>query len=254
MTQLHTLNFEPQYPHSRLRLFLVFALGSWPMLYNQKEIIQFKYKNKHVKCGFTQWQLEKHLAGSFGGTIIWFSFLNLHLLLRPHNNNKKKKKSKMESDSDSDGSHVSATPPREASPPPLRLPKKSLIRAKPPKSKKLPPRPAKAPLETDPKTYPNHGDSFCLPTSLPFQIRRSSDSVPTLSTSHSMETLPAGFFSKSVSFSKIRRTFVDLEASGNEPLLNSVCNPASDVHIHQGKQGIVLFVALIRDVTIYEYD
>ncbi|XP_061360779.1 ATP-dependent DNA helicase Q-like 5 [Gastrolobium bilobum] len=139
----------------------------------------------------------------------------------------------MESDSNSDGSHVSATPPRQASPPPLPSPrkppllvsKKSRIRIKPSRSKSVPSGPPKSPSKPDPVLE----DPFCLPT-LPFQIRRPSDCVPALST----ENLPAGFFSKSASFSKIRRPLVHLEASGIDPVLNSASNSGSKVESEEG--------------------
>ncbi|CAI8583681.1 unnamed protein product [Vicia faba] len=132
-----------------------------------------------------------------------------------------------DSDSDSDGSHVSTTPPRQPNPPPPLPPKsprpvsnkKSKSKTKPSKSNKPPSKP--------PETLIQQQDNFPLPsiTSLPFQIRlRSSDGPSTSSSSsssHSMETLPAGFFSKSISFSKIRKPLLNLEPSESEPLLNS---------------------------------
>ncbi|TKY59867.1 ATP-dependent DNA helicase Q 5 [Spatholobus suberectus] len=123
----------------------------------------------------------------------------------------------MESDSDSDGSHVSATPPRKSSPsppPPPRQPNKSRIRIKPSKSKPAPSGPSK----TRSKPNPTRQAPLSLPTDLPFQIRRPSDRAPAPSLSHSIETLPAGYFSShSASFSKIRRPLV-LEPSGTEPV------------------------------------
>ncbi|KAE9603064.1 putative DNA helicase [Lupinus albus] len=142
----------------------------------------------------------------------------------------------MQSDSDSDGSHVSTTPPRQQPPSPsLPISKKSRIRTKPSKPKPLLTRPDKP----DPIPEPIHQiqDPFCVPSSLPFRIRRSSDCVPSQSTSHSIETLPAGFFAKSVSFSKIRRTFVDFEDSGKEPVLNYVSDAAvSGVDMRRGEE------------------
>nr|XP_029153166.1 ATP-dependent DNA helicase Q-like 5 isoform X2 [Arachis hypogaea] len=143
----------------------------------------------------------------------------------------------MDSDSDSDGSHVSATPPRRATPsPPPQPPRvpsgKSRIRTKTSSSKKRPSAPDKIQSKHDPLPEPSHQlqDPFSLPTALPFQIRRSSDCDPAPpSTSQPLETLPAGFFSKSASFSKIRRHSISFEASGNEPLLDSTSNLGTNV-------------------------
>ncbi|KAK7359409.1 hypothetical protein VNO77_01368 [Canavalia gladiata] len=144
----------------------------------------------------------------------------------------------MESDSDSDGSHISATPPRQLSPPPkpqppLLVSSKSRVRIKPSKPKRTPSRHSKNPSKPD----PNQQDPLSLPTLLPFQIRRPSDIVPASSTSHSMETLPAGFFfSNSASFSKIRRPLLNLEPSGNEPLLSSASDSLSKVESDEAKK------------------
>ncbi|KAI5385224.1 ATP-dependent DNA helicase Q-like 5 isoform X2 [Lathyrus oleraceus] len=134
-----------------------------------------------------------------------------------------------DSDSDSDGSHVSTTPPRQTSPPPPLPPKpprpvsnkKSKIKTKPSKSNKPPSKP--------PETLIQQEDNFPLPsiTSLPFQIRLRTSDGPSTSSSHSMETLPAGFFSKSISFSKIRKPLLNLEPSESQPVLNS---PKTIVH------------------------
>ncbi|CAL0306381.1 unnamed protein product [Lupinus luteus] len=142
----------------------------------------------------------------------------------------------MDSDSDSDGSHVSTTPPRQQPPsPPLPISKTSRIRTKPSKPKPLQTRPVKP--DPIPESVHQIKDPFCVPSTLPFRIHRSSDSVPAQATSHSIETLPAGFFAKSVSFSKIRRSFVDFEDSGREPVLNSVSDAAvSGVDMRQGEE------------------
>ncbi|KAK4265011.1 hypothetical protein QN277_026119 [Acacia crassicarpa] len=146
----------------------------------------------------------------------------------------------MDSDSDSDGSHVSATPPREEPPPsltvqpPLPRPKPVLVSNKlklcssssdkSSKSKIRPSRPAKPSSKQEPTQEELPCNSFCLPT-LPFQIRRPSDCVTQLSTAQSFETLPAGYFSKSASFSKIRRPFLSSTySSGNGPPLDFVSN------------------------------
>ncbi|KAG8640021.1 ATP-dependent DNA helicase Q-like 5 isoform X3 [Manihot esculenta] len=134
----------------------------------------------------------------------------------------------MESDSDSDGSHISATPPRNSKPPtlpppppPQPLPQalssshRSRTRAQtsfgaenPPKSlTKSPPKP------TQDEPAPN----FSPLSTLPFQIRRPFiQNRPTVPISLSIETLPAGYFSKSASFSKIHRPSLNFESTEND--------------------------------------
>ncbi|EEF47546.1 rothmund-thomson syndrome DNA helicase recq4, putative [Ricinus communis] len=128
----------------------------------------------------------------------------------------------MESDSNSDGSHVSATPPRNSKPPPLSPaspppPPPTLVsslksRAKVTKSnsrsKKPPAKPSQP--EREPETEP-----FSSPlSSPPFQIChrfvQNHNSI-------SVETLPAGYFSKSTSFSKLKKTSLNFEAIENDP-------------------------------------
>ncbi|KAF7839813.1 ATP-dependent DNA helicase Q-like 5 [Senna tora] len=132
----------------------------------------------------------------------------------------------MESDSDSDGSHVSATPPREERPSSLlKFKASSSFSTKSSKSKRRPSTPAQPPSKPQSTQEQLPSNPLCLPT-LPFQIRRPSDCVPLPSTSQSIEILPAGYFSKSTSFSRIRRPFVNFEdSSGIEPPLDSVSNP-----------------------------
>lgn len=61
-----------------------------------------------------------------------------------------------------------------------------------------------------------------LPT-LPYQIRRASDQSRAISSSESMEMLPAGFFSKSPSFMKFRRSSLNFETSeDNRTLLEPI--------------------------------
>ncbi|KAG6759107.1 hypothetical protein POTOM_035574 [Populus tomentosa] len=126
----------------------------------------------------------------------------------------------MESDSDSDGSHISSTPPRNPMPPPPPPPPprptllsshKSKIRLKSSSSSsKSQRKPPSEPAEPPPQ--PSLDDtSLNLPplSTLPFQIRCSSNlHRPTL-----IETLPAGYFSKSTFFSKIQRPSLNFEPS-----------------------------------------
>ncbi|KAI9386659.1 hypothetical protein POPTR_010G056500v4 [Populus trichocarpa] len=127
----------------------------------------------------------------------------------------------MESDSDSDSSHISSTPPRNPMPPPPPPPPprrptllsshKSKIRLKSSSSssksqRKLPSEPA------EPPPQPSLDDtSLNLPplSTLPFQIRCSSN----LHRPNLIETLPAGYFSKSTFFSKIQRPSLNFEPS-----------------------------------------
>ncbi|XP_028771319.1 ATP-dependent DNA helicase Q-like 5 [Neltuma alba] len=156
-------------------------------------------------------------------------------------NNRLRSDETMDSASDSDGSHVSATPPREEpSPslpvlPPPRRPKPVLVSNKSKSSSSSSKKSSKSKLGSSKPTKPSSKqestqeelpcNSFCLPT-LPFQIRRPSDCVTQLSTAQSFETLPAGYFSKSASFSKIRRPFLSFtDSSGNGPSLDFASHP-----------------------------
>ncbi|KAJ7957602.1 DNA helicase, ATP-dependent [Quillaja saponaria] len=154
----------------------------------------------------------------------------------------------MESDSDSDGSHISATPPRKVNPPSLPPPppppiifssNNSRVRNKPSyssvskiisKPKKVSSRRPKPPSKSDPKPEPTPSqhdicaEAVTHPT-LPFQILRPSDRIRPSSTADSIENLPAGYFSKSVSFSKFRRPLFNLEPSEDGPSLRSVSTP-----------------------------
>ncbi|KAF3431093.1 hypothetical protein FNV43_RR25823 [Rhamnella rubrinervis] len=161
----------------------------------------------------------------------------------------------MESDSDSDGSHISATPPRNPKPssPPPSPPKKAQPRSLPalssnksrtgmkdssstskPISKSK--RNSSKTFESDSKTTqldPTPSDPFpTLPSTLPFQIhRRSSIQSSAVSTFDSLETLPAGYFSKSVSFSKIRRASLDFDRLADDPSPSSASIPEPEAEI-----------------------
>ncbi|CAN1313455.1 ATP-dependent DNA helicase Q-like 5 [Linum perenne] len=131
----------------------------------------------------------------------------------------------MDSDSDSGGSYISATPPRNSYPSPAKFPP--------------PPKPLRQASRTDKKTGnkdQSSGSKSLEPPSnsnnpplrsngdingsvdstplsnLPFQICSSSAQSRSIS-SNSMETLPAGFFSRSASFSKIRRASLTFESA-----------------------------------------
>ncbi|OMO81432.1 hypothetical protein COLO4_23621 [Corchorus olitorius] len=142
----------------------------------------------------------------------------------------------MDSDSDSDGSHISATPPRDPFPPPSRPtpppppPKpptshKSTTKIKPSSHSKTISKPKKPPkkhskTETKPESKPDskpvqqeEPPPFPSPLcNFPFQIRRTSDQSHPISTVHSLETLPAGFFSTHrASFSKFQKQSLTFE-------------------------------------------
>lgn len=90
--------------------------------------------------------------------------------------------------------------------------------------------------ESDSRTTqldPPPSDPFPTVSSpLPFQIRRrSSIQSSTVSTFDSLETLPAGYFSKSVSFSKIRRASLDFDRIEDDPSPSSASIPQPDVEI-----------------------
>lgn len=146
-----------------------------------------------------------------------------------------------DSDSDSDASHVSATPPRASKPPPSsssstlftssskpnpNFSKASSSLPRMANSKHLKPssRVAKQPPIPDAKHSEKESspDWTPLPT-LPYQIRRVSDQSRAISSSESMEMLPAGFFSKSPSFMKFRRSSLNFETSeDNRTLLEPI--------------------------------
>ncbi|KAG5236488.1 ATP-dependent DNA helicase family protein [Salix suchowensis] len=125
----------------------------------------------------------------------------------------------MESDSDSDCSHISSTPPRNPMPPPPPPPRRpTLLSSHKPKTRlkcsssssksqrKLPSEPA------EPPPQPSLDDTSLNPpplSTLPFQIRCSSN----LHRPNLIETLPAGYFSKSTFFSKIQRSSLNFEPS-----------------------------------------
>ncbi|XP_031270471.1 ATP-dependent DNA helicase Q-like 5 [Pistacia vera] len=134
----------------------------------------------------------------------------------------------METDSDSDGSHVSATPPRDSNPPSppslLKLPRRTLcnsskskVRVKPSSRSESEKTTKPTPSQPDPRP-PN-------PTplqTLPFQIRRPFTQNFSTSVTDSLETVPAGFFSKHASFSKIHKTSLNFE---NDQSLPPPSNP-----------------------------
>ncbi|XP_022945198.1 ATP-dependent DNA helicase Q-like 5 isoform X1 [Cucurbita moschata] len=142
-----------------------------------------------------------------------------------------------DSDSDSDASHISATPPRDSNPPPP--PSSSVTpftsafnakckfskatsslartRSKPGKHSSRVAKPSPPP-DTKPSEEESLPDWTPLPT-LPYQIRRASDQSRGVSSSESIEMLPAGFFSKSSSFLKFRGSCLNFETSeDNRPL------------------------------------
>lgn len=158
----------------------------------------------------------------------------------------------MDTDSDSDGSHISATPPREKNPPPppLQPPPSTLlasyksrvrVKASPrsaaiskPKSKpKSSSQHTKSnpPPNSDPK--PSQQDRLPDPfplNDLPFQIRRLTDQDRATSTEiDSIENLPAGYFSKFASFSKLRKSCLNLESTeiDHPPVVSSVSTSQS---------------------------
>ncbi|XP_050205582.1 ATP-dependent DNA helicase Q-like 5 isoform X2 [Mercurialis annua] len=121
----------------------------------------------------------------------------------------------MDSDTDSDGSHISATPPPPSPPPPppprpLPSSHKSKTKLKSNStSKKPPPKPEPVP-EPEPEPYISPVSTF------PFQIRhrfvQNHSSSPL-----SIETLPAGYFSKSASFTKLKKSSLNFEPIENNP-------------------------------------
>lgn len=154
--------------------------------------------------------------------------------------NRSSLRAEMESDSDSDGSHISATPPREPKsrvptppppPPPPRgpsiLPSRTFrVRvdissqtkssSKPKQSVKLTkPSPE---TELNPSKQDRSTNPFPLPTPINLlngpllQNCRLSDQSRLVSVSKSIESLPAGYFSKLASFSKLQKPFLNLES------------------------------------------
>ncbi|XVF85216.1 hypothetical protein PTKIN_Ptkin17bG0100100 [Pterospermum kingtungense] len=134
----------------------------------------------------------------------------------------------MDFDSDSDGSHVSATPPRDPlpplpPPPPPKPPSSCLKSTKKikisshsdtiSKPKKPSSKPNKPEPQSEPEVQPIQRPNLPSPlSSCPFQIRRPSDQPHPLSTVHSLDTLPAGFFSTHrASFSKIHKPSLSFE-------------------------------------------
>ncbi|KAK6922370.1 DEAD/DEAH box helicase domain [Dillenia turbinata] len=150
--------------------------------------------------------------------------------------------SNFNTDSDSDGSHVSATPPRDPPPPPptrppgprpqppppftaptllsslkrkTRVPKPSRSNPKSlSKPTNKPPGPSKS-SDSSNKSY--HQGQNPSNKTLPFQIRRVSEQNASSSASNSIETLPAGYFSKFASFSKIKRPLIVPDSVDQEP-------------------------------------
>ncbi|KAL5991138.1 hypothetical protein ACLOJK_012044 [Asimina triloba] len=123
----------------------------------------------------------------------------------------------MESDTDSDSSRISATPPRQSPPaPPLRPTLLSSSRNKsrarvsslPTNPKPFPAKRKKPHPKADPKP-PIQPDSCSDPpfsstddpSGFSLRILRSSGTSPAVSAANSIDQLPAGFFSKSASFS-----------------------------------------------------
>ncbi|KAL5552500.1 hypothetical protein UlMin_039901 [Ulmus minor] len=157
----------------------------------------------------------------------------------------------MDSDSDSDGSHISATPPRDLKPssPPQPTPslsRRSLFSSYKPRTTASSSRPK---LISQPKrrssksaAMPKVSDLTApedpLPVftaALPFQIRsRPSDQDRAVSV-QSLETLPAGFFSKSVSsFSKFRGASLNFDPVEDDPFPSSPLIPQPKVEIGIG--------------------
>ncbi|KAJ9169372.1 hypothetical protein P3X46_017575 [Hevea brasiliensis] len=159
----------------------------------------------------------------------------------------------MESDSDSDGSHISATPPRNSkppspspsplpsSPPPQPLPQilssshKSRTRVKTSFGSKKTPKPLtkSPPKPSQDEPAPN----LPPPSTLPFQICHPFvQSRPTVPISLSIETLPAGYFSKSASFSKIHRPSLNFESTENDTRPQISAGANSTDHVSQGNK------------------
>ncbi|XP_044488856.1 ATP-dependent DNA helicase Q-like 5 isoform X2 [Mangifera indica] len=130
----------------------------------------------------------------------------------------------METDSDSDGSHVSATPPRDSNPPllPSQIPQRTLLNSK--SKVRVKPIKTSSRTESEKTTNPKPFQSEPTPNNptpaktLPFQIRRPFAQNLSTSAVNSLETLPAGFFSKHASFSKIHKPSLNFEKDQSLPL------------------------------------
>ncbi|KAJ8747321.1 hypothetical protein K2173_008252 [Erythroxylum novogranatense] len=107
----------------------------------------------------------------------------------------------MDSDSDSGGSHISATPPRNSSP------RQNVFLSKPKKPPREVTKPPSDRIEDD------FSDKFGPPSALLFQICRPSSPNHQGLTLNSIDTLPAGYFAKSTSFSKLQRASLSFESS-----------------------------------------
>ncbi|KAL5760106.1 hypothetical protein ACOSQ2_018944 [Xanthoceras sorbifolium] len=128
----------------------------------------------------------------------------------------------METDSDSDSSHVSTTPPRHSNPPyppPAALinSAKSKIRVEAPSRSKI--KRTIKPKTSEPDPPRDAQTPTPLPTTLPFQIRRQFTPNPSISAVDTLENLPAGFFSKHASFSKIQKLSLNFENNQHVPPL-----------------------------------
>ena len=160
----------------------------------------------------------------------------------------------MESDSDSDGSHISATPPRllnpsstapapAPAPPPssrhgLLSSNKSRIKVRPASSSRSKPiskhqtssHKSEVPDPNAVKPDPNPPeDPFpIISPTLPFQIR---SRIYDQSRVDSLDILPAGFFSKSTSFSKIRRSSLNFDPVEDDPCPSLASNSEHKVEI-----------------------
>ncbi|KAJ0037561.1 hypothetical protein Pint_23667 [Pistacia integerrima] len=134
----------------------------------------------------------------------------------------------METDSDSDGSHVSATPPRDSNPPSppslLKLPRRTLCNSSKSKVRVKPSSRSESEKTTKPTpSQPDPPPPNPTPLqTLPFQIRRPFTQNFSTSVTDSLETVPAGFFSKHASFSKIHKTSLNFE---NDQSLPPPSNP-----------------------------
>ncbi|XP_065873230.1 ATP-dependent DNA helicase Q-like 5 [Euphorbia lathyris] len=159
----------------------------------------------------------------------------------------------MESDSDSDGSHISATPPRNTRPSSSRPPLVSRPPPPPPpppqilvsshksrtrvKSSSGSKKPKKPPTQPPPTVSEDESSTKPSPLStLPFQIRRPFIQNSSATISVSIETLPAGYFSKSTSFSKLQRSSLNFEAIENDPSPRIPARPDSTTPPQHGNK------------------
>lgn len=144
----------------------------------------------------------------------------------------------MQSDSDSDGSHISATPPRDPTPPPKYLPQKFISKFKQKQTQK-PTKPPQKP-NSKPSNYPQKppqiqnplhesSNSTLLP-SFPLPIQRSTTKISDISGPNSIRAGSCSF-SKSNSFSKFQRASLNFDFSEKDPILpsGSVSKPESEV-------------------------